>query len=248
MKRLAFMLCGIVLAGQAAFAGSIGIGYGATTELYKNNDTSYVLPIVNVEYDNFFVKGATVNGFSFGYNLYQDDFYTFSLYVKPFGGYDIEAKDMKHGYKNIDDRERKFMGGAEVTVYTGIYDIEMSVSADYGKEGGNILFQIDRPYFVNSRLTIVPSANFVYFNSDYIDYYFGVSHSEAMRNSGIKRSYEGDSAHSFGINVAATYRFTDSFGLMGFAGVNRVSEEIKNSPLVDDDIIYYAGTGIVYTF
>ena len=83
---------------------------------------------------------------------------------------------------------------------------------------------------------------------DYIDYYFGVSHSEALRNSGINRSYEGDSAYTIGLNLTGSYRITDSFSLMGFAGVNRVSKEIKNSPIVDDDIIYFVGTGIVYTF
>ena len=57
MKRLALMLCGIVLAGQAAFAGSVGIGYGASTELYKSDEKGYVLPMVDLEYDNFFVKG-----------------------------------------------------------------------------------------------------------------------------------------------------------------------------------------------
>ncbi len=295
MKKLALMLCGIVLAGQAAFAGSIGIGYGASTELYKSDEKGYVLPMVDLEYENFFIKGATVNGFSFGYNLYQDDFYTLSLYVKPFGGYKMDADDMKHGYRNIDDREHKVMGGAEVTVYTGIYDIEMLASVDYGKEGGNILFQLNRPYFVNSKehkvmggaevtvytgiydiemlasvdygkeggnilfqlnrpyfvnskFTLIPSANFVYFNSDYIDYYFGVSHSEVLKNSGIDRSYEGDSAYTIGLNLTGSYRITDSFSLMGFAGVNRVSKEIKNSPIVDDDIIYFVGTGVVYTF
>ena len=248
MKKAALFLCGMVLAGQAAFANSIGIGYGATTELYKSDENGYVLPMIDLEYDNFFLKGATVNGFSFGYNVYQDDFYTLSLYVKPFGGYKMDADDMKHGYRNIDDRDHKVMGGAEVTIYTGLYDIEMLASVDYGKEGGNVLFQLNRPYYVNSKLALIPSANFVYFNSDYIDYYFGVSQSEALRNSGINRSYEGDSAYTIGLNLTGSYRLTDSFSLMGFAGVNRVSKEIKNSPIVDDDIVYFVGTGLIYTF
>ncbi len=246
MKKTALILCGLILAGQAAIASSIGIGYGVTTELYKSDDNGYALPLVDLEYDNFFLKGATVNGFSVGYNLYQDDFYTFSLYVKPFGGYKMDSGDMKDGYKGIDDREHKVMGGAEVTIYTGIYDIEMAASADFGKEGGNVVLQLNRPYVVNSRLVLIPSVNFVYFNSDYVDYYFGVESHE--RTGNIGRTYDGDSAYTIGLNLTASYRLTDSFSLLGFAGMNKFSKEIEDSPIVEDSMVYFTGAGIVYTF
>lgn len=247
MKKIALILCGIVLAGQATFASSIGIGYGVTNEIYKSDETEHVLPMIDFEYDDFYLKGATVNGFSFGYNVYKDDFYTLSFFVKPFGGYKQDASDMDYGYTGIDDREYKVMGGAEVSVYTGIYDIEMSASVDYGKEGGNFVLQLNRPYVVNSKLVLIPSVNFVYFNSDYIDYYFGVdSHEATGKLAG--RTYEGDSAYTVGMNLAASYRLTDNFSILGFLGVNKLSKEIKDSPIVENDVLYYAGTGVVYTF
>lgn len=246
MKKTALILGGFILAAQIASASSIGIGYGLSTDIYKGGDNSHVLPMFDFEYDNFFLKGATVNGISFGYNLYQDDFYTLSLYVKPFGGYKIDADDMDSGYKSIDDRKYKVMGGAEFTVYTGFYDVEMSASFDYGKEGGNFVFGVNRPYYVNSKLSIIPSVNFIYFTSDYVDYYFGVESHEL--GGKITRTYEGESAYAVGFNLAAAYRFTDSFSLLGFAGVERLSKEIKNSPIVDDNMFYFVGTGLIYTF
>lgn len=246
MNKTTLFLCGLALVGQTALANNVGIGYGASTELYKSDKTGYVLPMVDLEYDNFFLKGAAANGFSFGYNVYQDDFYTLSFYVKPFGGHEIDASDMKDGYKSIDDRKHKVMGGAELSVYTGFYDVEMVTAVDYGKEGGNLLFQLNRPYFVNSKLVVIPSVNFVYFNSDYVDYYFGVDQHEVHGN--IKHSYEGDNAYTFGLNVTGSYKLTDNFSLMGFAGANRVSKEIKDSPIVDEDIVYFVGTGLIYTF
>ena len=247
MKKTALILCGLLLAGQAAMASSLGIGYGATNKIYKSNETEHFLPMVDVEYNDFFVKGATVNGFSMGYNLYKDDFYTFSLYVKPFGGYKMDGSDMDDGYKSIDDREQKFMGGAEVSAYTGIYDITMTASVDYGKEGGNFLVELHKPYVVNSSLTLISSVNFVYYNSDYIDYYFGVDRHEALGK--LKgREYEGDSAYTFGANLTGYYRLTDSLSLLGFFGVNKLSDEIKNSPIVENDILYYTGAGVIYTF
>lgn len=249
MKKAALVLCSLILAGQTALAGSIGIGYGITSDVYKGDDNEHVLPIVDLEYDSFFLKGATVNGFSVGYNIYKDDFYALSIFVKPFGGYNVDASDMDSGYDLIDDRDRQIMGGAEVSMYTGIYDIEMSAAFDYGKEGGNIIFQLNRPYVVNSRFVLIPSVNFVYFNSDYIDYYFGVDSHEAARGGKLAgKTYDGDSAYTVGMNLTGSYRITDNFSLLGFAGVNKLSKEIKDSPLVENDIIYFVGTGIVYTF
>ena len=247
MKKLALILCGLAVAGQAAMASSIGIGYGETNKIYKSDEKEHTLPFIDLEYDNFYLKGATVNGFSFGYNVYKDDFYTLSFFVKPFGGYKMDGSDMDYGYRTIDDREYQVMGGAELSIYTGIYDVQMSTSLDYGKEGGNIALQFNRPYVVNSRITLIPSVNFAYFNSDYIDYYFGVDSHEA-KNKLAGRTYEGDSAYTIGLNVAGSYRLTDSFSVLGFVGVNKLSKEIKDSPIVENDILYYAGTGIVYVF
>ena len=246
MKKIALILCGIILAGQSIYANSIGVGYTTRTSIYKSDRENSFLPMVDFKYDNFFIKGATVNGMSIGYNVYEDDFYTLSLYVKPFGGYKISSGDMDYGYKSIDSRHRKIMGGAEFKVYTGIYETELSTSVDYGKKGGNILVQLTRPYFVNSDLVVIPSVNFAYFNSEYIDYYFGVNKDET--GGSIKNYYDGKAGYTFGVNLTGRYRVTDSFSVLGFVGVNKLSSEIENSPIVDDDVMYFAGTGIVYTF
>lgn len=246
MKKLALVLCGIILAGQGALASNIGIGYSTSSGIYKSDKKSTVVPMIDFKYDNYFIEGASTNGISFGYNVYDDDFYTLSLYVKPFGGYKMSSSDMKDGYKSIESRDHKVMGGAEFKFYTGFYETEMSVAVDYGSKGGNMVLQLTRPYFVNSKLVLIPSANFAYFNSEYIDYYFGVDNNE--RGGRITKAYDGKSGYTFGVNLTGNYQLTDSFSILGFMGVNRLSDDISDSPIVDDNMVYFVGAGVTYTF
>ncbi|WP_349763424.1 MipA/OmpV family protein [Fusobacterium sp. SYSU M8D902] len=248
-KKLA-MLGALFILGQSALAGNIGIGYGVTTPLYHNDKNDYVLPIVDLEYDKFFIKGGSTYGLSLGYKLIEEDNYVLSLYGMPFGGYEVKNSDMKSGYKGIDDRDTHVMGGAELVYYPGIYSLETSVSAEYGEEGGHFTFRINRPYQISSKLTIIPSINYVYYDSNFVDYYFGVDSREVGRPGGekINSTFSGEGAHRFGAGILGNYKVNDAISIMGFTGVAKVSGEIANSPIVDNDVIYILGTGVMYTF
>ena len=250
MKKRLALLGALLALGQTALAGSIGIGYGVTTPIYHNDNNDYILPIVDLEYDKFFVKGASTYGFSLGYKLIEEDNYVLSLYGMPFGGYEVKNSDMKHGYKGIEDRDTQVMGGVELTYYPGIYSLETAVAVEYGEEGGHFNLRVSRAYQITSKLTVIPSVNYIYYDSNFVDYYFGVDSKEVGRVGGekINDTFSGEAAHRFGVGVLGNYRVNDSISLMGFTGVTKLSGEIANSPIVDNDVIYILGTGIMYTF
>lgn len=248
-KKLAILGAFLVLA-QGALAGSIGIGYGVTTPIYHNDKNDYVLPIVDLEYDKFFIKGASTYGLSLGYKVIEEDNYVLSLYGMPFGGFEVKNRDMKSGYKGIDDRDTHLMGGVELAYYPGFYEIETKIAAEYGEEGGHFNFSISRPYQVSSNLTLIPAINYIYYDSNFVDYYFGIDSSEIGRVGGekITNTFSAKEAHRIGIGILGNYRLNDTISLMGFTGVTKLSGEMSNSPIVDNDIIYIFGTGIIYTF
>lgn len=250
MKKKLALLGALFILGQSTIAGSIGLGYGVTTPIYHNDENSYILPIVDLEYDKFFIKGASTYGLSFGYKLIEEDNYVLSLYGMPFGGYELKNSDMDSGYKGIEDRDRQVMAGAELTYYPGIYNLETKIAIEYGEEGGHFNFSINRPYQVTSKLTLVPSINYVYYDSNFVDYYFGIDSNEVGNPGGekITDSFSADAAHRFGVGLLGNYRINDTISLMGFTGVAKLSGEIANSPIVDNDVIYFFGTGLIYTF
>lgn len=250
MKKKLAMLGVLVALAQGAMAGSIGIGYGVTTPIYHNDKNDYVLPIVDLEYDKFFMKGGSTYGLSLGYKLIEEDNYVLSLYGMPFGGYEVKNSDMKDGYKGIDDRDTHLMGGVELAYYPGIYELETKVAAEYGEEGGHFNLSVSRPYQITEKLTIIPSVNYIYYDSNFVDYYFGVDSHEVSRNGDgkITNTFSGEGAHRFGVGVLGNYRLNDTISLMGFTGVTKLSGEMSNSPIVDNDVIYIFGTGVIYTF
>ncbi len=250
MKKRLALLGALFALGQSVMAGSIGIGYGVTTPIYHNDKNDYILPIVDLEYDKFFIKGGSTYGLSLGYKLIEEDNYVLSLYGMPFGGYEVKNSDMKAGYRGIDDRDTHVMAGAEVLYYPGFYNLETSVAVEYGEEGGHFNLRVSRPYQLTEKLTIVPSVNYVYYDSNFIDYYFGVDSHEVGQPGGekITETFSADAAHRFGIGILGNYRLNDTISLMGFTGVTRLSGELSNSPIVDNNVIYILGTGLIYTF
>lgn len=247
MKNKLAILGALVVLGQNLIAGEIGIGYGVTTPIYHNDKNSYILPIINLEYDNFFVTGASRYGLSLGYKLLEEDNYVLSLYGMPFGGYELKNSDMKDGYKGIEDRDTYIMGGAELTYYPGIYNLKTALAAEYGEKGGHFSLKVSRPYQVSNKLTLVPSLNYVYYDSNFMDYYFGIDSNE-INNDKIRETYSPNGGHRVEFGILGNYRINDTFSLMGFTGVTKLSSEISDSPIVDNDLIYIFGTGIIYTF
>ena len=80
MKRKITILGALFVIAQSIMAGSIGVGYGVTTPIYHNDKNDYILPIVDVEYDKFFIKGGSTYGLSLGYRILEEDNYVLSLY------------------------------------------------------------------------------------------------------------------------------------------------------------------------
>lgn len=227
-KTLMLLGLGAILA-QASFASSIGVGYGVADPIFKNDEKGYFLPFVDYEYNGFFVEGGSASGLSFGYKLFEADNYKFTVYGVPFGGYKVEAGDMDPGYKGIDDRDTQFMGGAELSYTFLPYEITSEIAIEYGKEGGTASFTLKKPYYVTSKLTLVPSINYTFYNEDFADYYFGVDQHEANRCSAIKYAYDGKAGSSYGVGVLGDYRFSNNMSFVGFAGVTKLSDDLSNS-------------------
>lgn len=248
-KTLMLLGLGAILA-QASFASHVGIGYGVTDPIFKNDENGYFLPFVDYEYNGFFVEGGTAYGLSFGYKLFEADNYKFTIYGVPFGGYKLKAGDMDPGYKGIDDRDTHFMGGAELSYTFLPYEITSEIAIEYGKEGGTASFRLSKPYYVTSKLTLVPTVSYIYYNDDIVDYYFGVDPHEVRRgaNYNIDRAYEGKAGSRYGVGLLGDYKFSNNVSLVGFAGVTKLSDELSNSPIADNDVITAVGGGIVYSF
>ncbi|MGL4997696.1 MAG: MipA/OmpV family protein [Cetobacterium sp.] len=225
----------------------IGAGMGISDNMYKGAESkAYPMPLLDVNYGDLYIKGVTL-----GYEFYKDDTFAASLFLNPLAGFTVEGQDLESGYNKIDDREFGAMFGIRLDANTGFYGVRTGLSAQFGERGGEGKLSAFKAYKASERLTIVPSVHIKGYTKDYTDYYFGVTSEEARRvgNEKIEKAYEPNSAYSFGANIAADYKLTDSVALMAFLGVEKFSSEISDSPIVEDDgILYLVGIGAKYYF
>ncbi|MGL4653945.1 MipA/OmpV family protein [Cetobacterium sp.] len=225
----------------------IGVGMGLSDSMYKGaEDKSYPMPLLDINYGDFYVKGVTV-----GYQFYKDDAFAASLFLNPLAGFAVDSEDLKSGYDNIDDRKFQAMFGIRLDADTGFYGVKTGLTAQVGEHGGEGKLSAFKAYRVDEKLTVVPSIHIKGYSGDYTDYYFGVTKEEAGRPGNYKlrnKAYEADAAYSIGLNITADYRLTDNVALMAFLGVEKFSSEVSDSPIVEDGVLYLVGVGAKYYF
>lgn len=225
----------------------IGVGVGGSSKLYKKEDDEAVpVPMMDVEYKRLYMKG-----FSIGVNLYENDFLKASVFVDPMTGYSAKGSDMQSGYKNIDERKYQAMGGARIDVDPKVAGVKGYGLVKGGKHGAVGKAGIYRPIVLaNSRLYLVPSLDITGYSKDFTDYYFGVSREESARSpfDSLRGEYKPDGGYSVAAKLTADYMVTERFGVSAFGAVEKFSDEITNSPIVQNDAVVMVGTGARYYF
>ena len=103
---------------------------------------------------------------------------------------------------------------------------------------------------MGEKLVLVPSIHMKGFSGDYADYYFGVTSEEAGRkgNYNLRDEYKADTAFSYGATLTAEYKMSEKLSLIGIVGVEKFSDEITDSPIVNDEPIVLASIGAKYFF
>lgn len=89
-----------------------------------------------------------------------------------------------------------------------------------------------------------------YASEDYMEEYFSIGSRDAAR-SGLDRFDADDGIKDFGLNVAVTYKFTDSWSTTGSANYKRLLGDAEDSPVTDDEGSanqFFAGLRIDYSF
>lgn len=244
MKKIMTLLT--ILLSTSVFANqTVGVGVYYKDSIYNAKKQVGVLPIINLEHKNFYIKGS-----NFGYTLYKEPEFKFSAIINPIGGYTdfaIRKSDFKKGFENIKTRKTQFMGGLAIDFKL---DKNSSGHIEYvfGNKGSKGSLKLNKIFGITDRIVFIPGISFNYFNSKYIDYYIGLDKEDVKNNSFIKNTYKGKDTISGGVNATIEIAATEQFSVSIFGGYEHYDSKIKKSDLVKENKQIYAGLGFRYSF
>lgn len=246
MKRIS--LATLFLASTIVYGSSpiqtVGVGIKTSQRPYKGaGNREMVVPLTNLRYKRVYNQGYQV-----GFDLCQGEDFSFSTFIEPRIGFEVDGEDLSEGYNKIENRDEQVVGGLKATLREG-KDTYTTLSYAWGEEGGGVgNVSIHRPIDITYRWAVIPSITGSYYSQSFSKYYFGVSSEEALSNTQINAAYTPDDSFSYGAALTSEFAATDEWTLVGFVGIERFSGDIEKSPIVGNRTIFTGGIGARYTF
>lgn len=204
-----------------------GIGFSATENIYKGFDGRVIpLPLIGYKGEKLSIFGPYVS-----YKLYNINNIDISLALSPvFEGYDESDSDI---FRGMDDRDFSLAAGVDLSYKKDAWRIKISAVHDILSryDGYQIQPNISRSFRFGPYM-IEPSIGVTYFDSHYVDYYYGVQANEAIAE---RPQFSGEESLSTQLGIALV-----SYQL--FKGMTRIQlrntfydDKITDSPLVEED-------------
>lgn len=218
-----------------------GVLVMAATNPYVDGDSVVrVLPMITYIGERFFVASPRA-----GFNLTRQAWGNVNLVADyRFKEDAFEAKGFLEG---MDQRKDTVMAGLNANIHVfAPYRLEFSVLTDVsdrhdGQEGS---LSLNRPFRFGPCL-LIPGVGLSWRSEDYNDYYYGV---RAVEATDFRPAFDpGDSVEGY-IRLLVKYELSSQWTVAGSARVERLSDEVRDSPIVDESHITTVFIGLNYSF
>lgn len=224
---------------QVSLGGAL---YVTSSEYVDTDPVYYPLPALTVESDRFWVHGV-----SGGVYLFKNEAHSVRLglgwmpmFFDPDDSDDARMQTLKKR-----DSSMAASVGYRWTSRFGIVDASMHVDV-LGKSDGILMIGSYRYPVRLGDLTLVPFTTLTWASENFNDYYYGVSNAESRR-SGFN-AYSPDAALTPAFGMDVDYALGANWSLFGTASATLIPSEVKDSPIVEDDVKWVVGAGVRYNF
>ncbi|MBJ3592926.1 MipA/OmpV family protein [Salmonella enterica subsp. enterica serovar Saintpaul] len=222
---------------------SLGAGVIALNSPYKEYDMkASPFPAINYKGEHFWI-----NGLGAGYYLYNDSENKLSLigYYDPtqFKHEDSDSREMRR----LLTRKGTMMAGLSYVHKTNYGSLRTVLAGDMlGNSDGMVVDMAWLYRYDNGSFSITPAIGFKWNSKNQSDYYYGVSRYESKR-SGIT-AYKPDANINPYAELSVGYEFLTNWNVYGVGRWTRLSDEITDSPIVEDSWDSILSMGVTYTF
>lgn len=242
ISTIAILLMTSAYTAQAK-PSSVGLGASWTDAPYKGYGAVYY-PLPHIVFDNdvFFI-----NNFTAGAYLYNQDQQKISVGISylpiQFRPQDSDDSQMKL----LDKRKSTLMAEAKYSLSTKLGDFSASISGDILDESNSILIGASYSYPIyGERWAIIPRIGFTWANDKHNNYYYGISHSEAVY-SGLAY-HDAKSSFTPYFSLIGNYALTENVGTYVGMRVDQLTGDVKNSPMISNSLVPSIFAGVNYSF
>jgi outer membrane protein len=182
------------------------------------------------------------------YSLFKDDGWEVSgLAEVRFEGY--EESDSRF-LRGMDDREWTLELGGSLSKTFALGKLTADFGADILNEHKGHELRLSYSYdfrdmFKIQALTVTPSIGVNYRSRQLNDYYYGVRASEVIAG---RPEYDAGDSTGMMAGIRINYALSENLSLMGMISFEWLGDEIKNSPIVDEDHMESFLLGLIYRF
>ena len=162
-------------------------------------------------------------------------------------GNSFDPDDANGALQGLDERKLSADAGLSYQRRTAIGGLRAQYTTDVlDRSGGNSgrLSYIGR--VSKNKLTVYPSIGFEYHDTDYNNYYYGVSSEESARTGIV--AYESNSSLNPYVNVSANYDFSNKWAGFFNQSLSYLPNEQYDSPMVDSRTESTTTLGLLYKF
>lgn len=243
LLALGVLLASSVTAVHAEGPWSIGAGALVSPNPYKGDQNRvYPAPLLGYEGDNFYFRG-----FNAGYYLWNDeaDKLSVTAYYSPLH---FRPKDSNYdSMRALDYRHSTVMAGLSWVHNTDYGFLRTVLAGDILDNSNGITWDTAWLYRYNAdSLTLTPGVGVVWDSKKQNDYYYGVSGKEANR-SGLNE-YDAGNSWSPYVELSVNYKLNADWNVFGMGRYMRLSKEVTDSPMVDNNWTGVLLTGVNYSF
>jgi len=209
---------------------ALGLGVYSSPRPYVGAENSTILgPVVELSYKKLYVQGIQA-----GYQFFDTG--RFSLDARAgivFNGLDPEDSDALEG---MNKRRPSIEGGFLFAWKPGKYRLSTAAYTDllgrsYGQQAS---VDFSRTWTFNRyQWGFAPSIGVVWQSSNFVDYYYGVTPEEARPG---RPPFSGRSVINFRSSLFAFFYVNMRVRLAGYVAIQRLDNEILDSPIVDQEL------------
>lgn len=225
-----------------ALQWSLGLGVISSPRPYVGADNKVTpIPLLELRYKKLYVQGIQA-----GYRFVSNDDFDVDLRAGfVFAGLDPDDSEFLQG---MQERNSSVEAGFVVAWKPGKYRVTGSLLTDIlgNSNGQQGALDVSRTWTFNRyRWGLTPSVGAVWQSSSFVDYYIGVTPEEARPD---RPAYRGRSAVNLRSSLLGFYSITTRVQLIGLVRIQRLANEISDSPIIDRDRGIFGLVGFTYRF